>query len=495
MRTLAALMLLAAPAAAQQRVIFIHGGIVFDSEDKPLEGPHEISVSIWANSSLQAEEEPLWTETYTVPVFMGRYGITVGETTGGKKQLHLTVFPAANDRWMSLGVDGEELQPRLRFGVVPRAWTASVADDVNCAIPGCVEGADLAAGAVGADKIAAGVVTEEKLAAGAVTAGKIGAGAVTSDKLAPGAVTLDALGATGSGSGLDADEIDGLDSTDFARLQAGSPVAQTGDIAVSGAISGGELFGDGSGVTGVDAAKLGGKTLAEIQGEAADAANLTTGTLAGGRLAGEYGNALNLSNAGNTIAGTFAGAGLFTALRLPTPGSAPACSNAGDAYYGATDKRLYLCDGTAWKTVGATLGALYWDAASKDLGSGSGGATATATLRNAGDAALTGVSVVATTGFSVKTPCATSLAAGASCNVTFEMPAAGPEGARGGLGLATGLAPGGAVSASIGLTATYAPLPRVARRSRRPTRPRPTAPTPSIPTARAASPRSTSSAT
>lgn len=40
-----------------------------------------------------------------------------------------------------------------------------------------------------------------------------------------------------------------------------------------------------------------------------NAANLTTGTLAGARLSGTYSNALNLNNAGNTISGTFTGSG------------------------------------------------------------------------------------------------------------------------------------------------------------------------------------------
>jgi hypothetical protein len=53
--------------------------------------------------------------------------------------------------------------------------------------------------------------------------------------------------------------------------------------------------------------------------------------------------------------------------------------------------------------------------------------------------------VVASAGFAVTAGCTPTLAPGASCSVTFQMPAAGPAGARTGTGLATALNGGGAV--------------------------------------------------
>lgn len=94
-----------------------------------------------------------------------------------------------------------------------------------------VTGAKLANGAVGSTKIANLAVGTAQLADGAVTSAKVLAGSLTGDRLANNTVTAAKIDRTG----LNADLLDGLNSTDFLRSNANSTF--TGDLTATGTVT------------------------------------------------------------------------------------------------------------------------------------------------------------------------------------------------------------------------------------------------------------------
>jgi hypothetical protein len=105
---------------------------------------------------------------------------------------------------------------------------------------GAVTATKIADGEVGTVALADRAVTTPKLGDGAVTTAKLEANAVTGPKIAAGSIGPAHFVAAGTGSGFDADKIDGLDSAAFVRADATS--AQTGSLILTGdAELGGEL--------------------------------------------------------------------------------------------------------------------------------------------------------------------------------------------------------------------------------------------------------------
>lgn len=98
-----------------------------------------------------------------------------------------------------------------------------------------------------------------------------------------------------SGGGITVNNATGnvtLGSTATSSNVAGAIVARDGTGAfASGAITASSFTGDGAGVTNLNASSL------------------ASGTVPGARLAGTYGNALNLPNSGNTVTGVFTASG------------------------------------------------------------------------------------------------------------------------------------------------------------------------------------------
>ena len=112
-----------------------------------------------------------------------------------------------------------------------------------------LDGAKLAAGAVGTEALAAAAVTEEKLAALAVQAQHIAAGAVTTQKIAAGAVGTDQLAAGAVGETQLADDIPytkfGLVADQVRHIYTGTEepdaaVGSDGDIYIQYTESGGD---------------------------------------------------------------------------------------------------------------------------------------------------------------------------------------------------------------------------------------------------------------
>lgn len=103
--------------------------------------------------------------------------------------------------------DGSVSTTKLADGAVT---TAKLANDA-------VNSAKIADGSVTGAELANGAVTSTKLADDAVTTAKLVNGAVTAAKLADGAGLAEILDDDGTSSGLDADLLDGLNSTAFSQ--------------------------------------------------------------------------------------------------------------------------------------------------------------------------------------------------------------------------------------------------------------------------------------
>jgi hypothetical protein len=198
----------ALPAAALETdvpLVFSHHGRLLDPTDAPLAGPVELTVSFYelSREDDQHNDPLVWSETYhAVPLYAGMYSLLIGDLGEGQA-LAADKFPPGKPRWLELKVNGQALSPRMRVGSVPfallaaRALSADHADAAaNLVCAGtCVSGAEIDGQAITADKIADGTITAAKIANGSITPAKI---------------------AAGTGSGLDADTLDGKDSAAFA---------------------------------------------------------------------------------------------------------------------------------------------------------------------------------------------------------------------------------------------------------------------------------------
>ncbi len=202
-------------------------GRLLDASDQPVNGTLDITFAIYdAEVDTPANPvPPLWTGKYSVTVSNGFYDVDLGDPRGTLSgPLSAALFQNQSQLWLGITIGtGSELSPRLRLGAVPYAYLAGQAVDADHAtladnVPdGAIATAKLADQAVASQKIADGAVTTGQLAAGAVTATQLADQAVSTPKLADGSVTLQKLALTnGKFVGLDADTLDGLDSSAFA---------------------------------------------------------------------------------------------------------------------------------------------------------------------------------------------------------------------------------------------------------------------------------------
>ncbi len=150
----------------------------------------------------------VWTESQTVSVYNGVFGVTLGATA----PIAATIF-AADTLWLGITVDGVELSNRQAIAPVPYAlWSARSSDftvardltvardarvDRNLSVAGASSLAGLTvsgslalpSGSVTGTMLADGTVATADLANDAVTAAKIPAGAVGSSEIADSSIT------------------------------------------------------------------------------------------------------------------------------------------------------------------------------------------------------------------------------------------------------------------------------------------------------------------
>jgi len=181
----------------------------------------------------------LWAETQTVTVTGGIYTVQIGQDPVGYP------FPAdlfEGERYLGVKVGTDpEMSPRQPLTSVPFAMRAEMAEGVVDSAVDTVHIVDSA-------------VTEGKVAQSAITTGKVAANAITGEKIVDGTVTAADISG-GSGSGLDADRLDGLEASDFITgVNAGTGLVgggTSGDVTVdvqvpfllSDSVSGGLIMG------------------------------------------------------------------------------------------------------------------------------------------------------------------------------------------------------------------------------------------------------------
>ena len=104
-----------------------HQGHLADSAGTPLEGTHDLTVSLWDAPSGGNE---LWSDTIATPFENGFYAVVLGQDGAGTP-LDASVL-AGDDVFVSLSVDqGAEISPRQRVSSVPFAVRADVATSLK----------------------------------------------------------------------------------------------------------------------------------------------------------------------------------------------------------------------------------------------------------------------------------------------------------------------------------------------------------------------------
>lgn len=238
----ALLLLLPALASAEATIpmVITHHGRLLGANDAPAQGDRRMKFTLYdiPNALGDNQGREIWASTYTVKVDgEGSFSVLLGGS-GSATPLTLDHFPASEDRYLAISVDDFPLTPRIRFGSVPfavraavaenakvaelarRAERADVADEATLALkartiecaagttacldgalvkPGTLTAAALAPGAIGSSVLGAGSVTGDAIAANAITTGHLTAGAVTAAKI--------------DRTGLDADSVDGLSAS------------------------------------------------------------------------------------------------------------------------------------------------------------------------------------------------------------------------------------------------------------------------------------------
>lgn len=174
-----------AEAAAVSPVLTYQGRLLNPSTGAPQNGTHTFTFSIY---NVESGGAPLWIEIKNIVVANGLFVTLLGDTTA----LPTTLFNGQN-LWLGIKVGADaEATPRQRLAPVAYAMYADNADRL---------GGQNSAFYRNASNINAGTLADARIPA-----------AITRDSEVFSLVTA----ADGTGSGLDADLLDGLDSTAFA---------------------------------------------------------------------------------------------------------------------------------------------------------------------------------------------------------------------------------------------------------------------------------------
>jgi len=274
-------------------------GKLTDSDRNPLTGTYEMTFFLLdapTNGTI------VWSENHpSVTVSDGIYNVQLGSVSN---PFTPNLFVLYDELYLEVQIGSETLVPPQPVTCTPFSMKAAVAETVLD-------------GAVTTVMIADSAVDTQKVADSAITSGKIASNAITSEKIADGAVTAaDIL--DGPGSGLDADTLDGLDSTafgDITGVTAGTGLTGGGTsgtvtlnlstpLSLTGSISGGIIQGTntfattGQGVYGYASGSSG----RGVFGEASNAGDVTNYggyfTAAGTSGRGVYGIATGTSGTG-----------------------------------------------------------------------------------------------------------------------------------------------------------------------------------------------------
>jgi hypothetical protein len=165
-------------------------GQLTDYSGTPLNGFYLINFYLYSS---ETEGSNLWTEQQLVEVANGVFNVSLGTVEPFTENLFDNSTLYLELQIFNSSTGWEILTPRQQFASAAFAMKAAMAEGV-----------------------ANGGVINVMIADGAINTAKIAAGAVSLDKIADGAIVTEILTHDGSGSDLDADLLDGLDSSAFA---------------------------------------------------------------------------------------------------------------------------------------------------------------------------------------------------------------------------------------------------------------------------------------
>lgn len=242
-------MLLSFALAFADPVVPISGWMA-DVNGVPMDGSRVVTFRVFDAAS---GGSPLWSETTTVLLTSGSFQHALGSAT----PIPDSVFTSNADRWFEAQFGTSTPSERVVVGWAPRARYAATAGDAASL------GGVPASGWTRDDES----VSWTRLSG--VPAGFTDGVDADTTYLPGTGLTLD-----GTTFAVDFPFTDGR----YARLQSGTPVAQTGSLAITGSLAAAGLtstgditatgaarfVGDGSGLTNVDAATIAGQTLASL---------------------------------------------------------------------------------------------------------------------------------------------------------------------------------------------------------------------------------------
>jgi len=176
-------------------------GYLTDPDGNPVpDGQYDMLFKIWDEPTDGTE---LWTEDNTVTATKGIYNVILG--TG--VPIEPDNFDGDGDRYLGITVDPDidEMMPRQKLTSTVYSLRAAKADSVA---DGAVSSAMIADGAVDGNKVADNAITSAKIANSSITSADINDGA---------------------GSGLNADQLDGLEASEFiTEVNAGTGLSGGG---------------------------------------------------------------------------------------------------------------------------------------------------------------------------------------------------------------------------------------------------------------------------
>ncbi len=349
----------AVPAVAAVPGLLHHEGLLLDGSGLPRDGLVSLRFALYGVAQGGA---PLWFEEHQVELVDGFYGVLLGS------QSALAGVIDGQALFLGISVDGAaELAPRRALASVPHALLAGdVRGDIhpNSVSVGGRAVIDAEGNWVGPPVPGAGdgvgyASPEEVLQA---LAGVDGAGSgLDADRLdgldssafvQTAAQVRDLLRTVdGSGSGVDADRVDGLDSTQF--FQPGAPGAGAALLLLLSPVDGAGSGLDADRVDGLEASAFLQPAAPGADQQVLDLVERVDGAGSGldaDRLDGLDSSLFLRQDQGGSLAGDLAVAGALSAgtnLQLGT-GGACAAASAGSLRYNAVSRGAELCNGEAW---------------------------------------------------------------------------------------------------------------------------------------------------
>jgi len=174
-------------------------GVLTQQEDgKKIDGTIDMIFSIY---DVENGGEALWSEKhFAIPVNAGHFIVHLGSQNGGD----ISMLPVDKDLYISINIGGEETNERVKLDTVIHAIFSKYS----------LEAQTVALNSIKPEHIQNKAITNEKIADNAVNTNQIANTSITNNKIADKTITANKIN-DGSGSNLNADLLDGKDSSDF----------------------------------------------------------------------------------------------------------------------------------------------------------------------------------------------------------------------------------------------------------------------------------------